>query len=449
MSDKLMWLEGMVLSPHHFQQAESLQTQENNFRLKLLNPFNYGLASLDLDREALESGFFALKDCSGVFPDGTAFAFPAQDGHLDQRPFESNFTAAKDNLGVYLGTPALAQGNPNFTAEGATEGRPTRYLGQNREVPDINSGSGNRPIVFGRLNLRILFEGESTSGLQTLKIAVLKRDAQGRIRCDEDFIPTSLRLSASLSLLSRLKKLADGTTQKSGWFMAQRSQKATGVAQFSAESLTQYLLLSALNTSLPDLQHFLQQPSVHPETVYRRLIAFAGSLISFGADGKISDFPPYLHGDLSATFHPLFQLLENLLGVGVPTGFRMVSLAKTSPVQYLANFKDLDMSKVREFYLGVSAQAGEVEIITAIQRKAKMGPAAKLETLVSHALPGLPLLPEPQPPQGVPTKAGFKYFRVHQTGELWDSVKEGKSLALHVPGDLPSPKLELIVTLES
>jgi type VI secretion system protein ImpJ len=152
---------------------------------------------------------------------------------------------------------------------------------------------------------------------------------------------------------------------------------------------------------------------------------------------------------LRATFKPLFQLLDTLLAASVPTGYRLLPLVKTSPIQYLANLRDLDLARLRELYLGVSAQASEVDILTAVQRKAKMGPATRIETLVSHALPGLALMPESQPPQGIPAKAGFKYFRVHQTGELWDGVQQGKSLALHLPGDLPSPKLELVATLES
>ncbi len=449
MSDKVMWLEGMVLSPHHFQQAENLQIQDANARLKLVSPFHYGVAAFEIDRDALQSGFFAVRECAGIFPDGTWFSYPAQDGSLDQRPFEANFSAAQDSLGVSLAVAALQPGNPNFAAANDLEGKPTRYLGQTRETTDLNSGGNARPVTFGRLNLRILFDGESTAGLQTLKLCELKRDAQGRVQPAEDFFPACLRLSGSSALMTRLKKLADNAQQKSGYLMAQRAQKATGVAQFSAESLTQYLLLAAVNASLPDLLHFLQQPSAHPETLYRRLIGFAGSLLSFGAETKASDLPPYLHGDLRATFQPLFQLIDSLLAASVPTGFRLIPLVKTSPIQYLANLREVDLSKVRDLYLGVSAQASDVDIITAIQRKAKMGPAARLETLVSHALPGLPLLPETQPPQGIPAKAGFKYFRVHQTGELWDGALQGKSLALHLPGDLPAARLELIATLES
>src|SRR3954466_680397 len=127
MSDKVIWLEGVVLSPHHLQQADLLADGAINSRLQFLSPFYYGLASLEFDRDALDNGFFSLRDCSGIFPDGTQFSFPRQDPLLEQRPFESFFPASKDTLGVFLALPALVAGNPNLAFQGA-ESKPARYL---------------------------------------------------------------------------------------------------------------------------------------------------------------------------------------------------------------------------------------------------------------------------------------------------------------------------------
>jgi type VI secretion system protein ImpJ len=177
-------------------------------------------------------------------------------------------------------------------------------------------------------------------------------------------------------------------------------------------------------------------------------LSFAGSLVSFGQDAKASELPKYVHGDLQACFRPLFQLLETLLGVTVPTGYRVFPLTKTSPIQYSANMRDADFNTLRQFYLGVSAQASEVEIITTVQRKAKLAPIGRLEMMVNAALPGVQLVPEATAPSAIPAKAGFKYFRLQQSGELWDQVTQTKALAIHMPSDLPSTKLELVATTE-
>jgi type VI secretion system protein ImpJ len=269
------------------------------------------------------------------------------------------------------------------------------------------------------------------------------------VTLDETFIPSCLRLSAAANLHLGVKKLVDNGLQKSGALMSERSQQSSGLAQFGAEAVTRYLLLSALNRHLPAIHHFLRHPLVHPEILYRELLGFAGSLLVFGPDWRLADFPTYAHGDLRGCYAPLLKLIDQLLAATVPTGYKLIPLSKTSPIQYLANLKEVDFSKVKQVFLGVSAQASEVDILTAVQRKAKMAPAAHLETLVSRALPGLALVPETQPPSGMPVKAGFKYFRLHQSGDLWNQVAGTKSLAIHMPGDLPATRLELLATLEN
>ena len=447
MSDKVIWLEGMVLSPHHLQQSDLLAEASINARLQFLSPFYYGLASLELERDSLDNGFLSVRECSGIFPDGTHFSAPRTDPLPDQRQFESFFPASRETLGVHLAVPAYAAGNTNLAFQG-TESKPARLIGQGRDVPDGNSGGNSKEVVFGRLNLRILFDGESATGFQTLKIAELVRDAQGRVQPGDGFYPTSVRTVAAHGLMGQLKKLMESCIQKSNYLMGQRAQKSTGIAQFNAEAITNYLLLSAINGSLPELIHYYNNPFAHPEVLFRRLLAFAGSLVSFGQDIKATDMPKYTHGDLQACFRPLFQMLETLLGVTVPTGYKVFALTKTSPIQYSANMRDADFNSLKQFYLGVSAQASEVEIITTVQRKTKLGPVARLEMMVNAALPGIPLVPETNAPSSIPAKAGFKYFRLQQGGDLWDQVTQSKALAIHMPSDLPSTKLELVATTE-
>lgn len=447
MSDKVIWLEGMVLSPQHLQQADLLADAGLNSRLQILSPFNFGLASLEIDRDAMESGFISLRECSGIFPDGTQFSFPRQDSTLDQRPFESLFPASKETLGVYLALPAFGAGNANLVFPGG-DSKPARYLGMGREVTDANTGGNVKEVVFGKLNLRLLFDGESPAGFQTLKICELVRDAQGRVSPSNEFIPTAVRASASQALMQGLKRLVDTCLQKSNYLMGQRAQKATGVAQYSVETITNYLLLSAINSALPELLHFYNHPFVHPEALYRRLLGFAGSLVSFGQDVKAGEMPKYVHGDLQASFLPLFRVIDILLGATVPTGYRVFALTKTSPIQYSANLREADFNTLRQFYLGVAAQAPEVDIITTVQRKAKMGPPGRVDMMVNAALAGITLVPETHAPQAIPAKAGFKYFRLQQQGDLWDQVVQTRALAIHMPSDLPSTRLELVATTE-
>ena len=87
-SSKILWSEGMFLTPHHFQQWEEYQEQFLGYRLKSLVPFSWGLTELELNREGLDNGHFSIVKCSGLFPGGTVFNIPGADELVPARFFK-------------------------------------------------------------------------------------------------------------------------------------------------------------------------------------------------------------------------------------------------------------------------------------------------------------------------------------------------------------------------
>jgi type VI secretion system protein ImpJ len=73
--------------------------------------------------------------------------------------------------------------------------------------------------------------------------------------------------------------------------------------------------------------------------------------------------------------------------------------------------------------------------------------AAHIEHLVKLALPGVPLTHVLLPPSAIPVKLNYQYFSINQSGVAWEAVIRARNLAAYVPGDFPSPQLELIVLL--
>ena len=85
----------------------------------------------------------------------------------------------------------------------------------------------------------------------------------------------------------------------------------------------------------------------------------------------------------------------------------------------------------------------------AARAQAPTPPAAPTpSTTTPAAAPAPATSAAPTAPQAIPAKAGFKYFRLQQGGDLWDQVVQAKALAIHMPSDLPSTKLELVATTE-
>ncbi len=72
----------------------------------------------------------------------------------------------------------------------------------------------------------------------------------------------------------------------------------------------------------------------------------------------------------------------------------------------------------------------------------KIGPVEKIRDLVNLALPGVRLTPVPVAPRQIPFHAGFAYFELDQTHELWAQLKGSGGIAFHVAGEFPGLAME-------
>ncbi|STU50288.1 type VI secretion protein [Klebsiella pneumoniae] len=77
--------------------------------------------------------------------------------------------------------------------------------------------------------------------------------------------------------------------------------------------------LNALNSAEPVLSELHQDPSRHPELLYRELARLAGSLLTFSLEHHLEAIPRYRHASPEQVFPPLFALLDTLLEVSLPS----------------------------------------------------------------------------------------------------------------------------------
>jgi type VI secretion system protein ImpJ len=72
----VLWTKGFLLSPQHFQTQDWFLEDLLEFQLSALAFCPWGFQRLDIDREALASGTFALSSASGILPDGLLSDMP-------------------------------------------------------------------------------------------------------------------------------------------------------------------------------------------------------------------------------------------------------------------------------------------------------------------------------------------------------------------------------------
>jgi predicted component of type VI protein secretion system len=48
----------------------------------------------------------------------------------------------------------------------------------------------------------------------------------------------------------------------------------------------------------------------------------------------------------------------------------------------------------------------------------------------------------------IPVKLDNQYFAINQAGELWKAIMLSRQIAVHSPGEIKEPRMELLIVLE-
>ena len=452
---KVVWNEGMLLTPHHFQQWDNYHEELLNTRLSSLLPYEWGVLDLQLNHEAVANGFCEVVRCRAVMPDGLVVNIPQSDAAPEPRPLRDFFGAGVENLGLYLAVPSKLAGKANFQANGGARAASERYWQEAGVVLDETTGQNEQQIAFARSNLRLLFEGEGKgedksedkgkglSGYNSIKVAEIVRTATGQVAYSEHYIPPALNVAASPWLVGVLRQALEILIAKGNSLSEQRRQRTTSLADFTTSEIAVFWLLHTVNASIPIIAHLHRTELVHPERLYTELAGLVGRLMTFSTERQPQSIVHYQHEDLYATFSQLSIELRALLETVIPTRCVQIPLESTRESVYVGRVTDERLLESAEFYLGVHAKVPEGQLIERVPRIIKIASRDVIDGVIGSGLPGVVLAHSSPPPAPIPTRVGFHYFNLGKNGIFWEAVRSSKSVAVYVPQELAEQKLEL------
>jgi len=318
-NSKVLWLEGMTLDPHHFQQAERHGAQESHSRIRSLTPHYWGFTSLEIDASRLTNGEFTISECTGVLSDGYVFRLPNDAALPPSRNVGDSFDASAARLNVFLCLPMMGSG-ANLQTPGNHGSQLTRFQSESRSVTDENTGHEERSIEVARPNFQVRFENEQLDGFTTIQIASIVRSSGGFFEQDTQFIPPSLRLDASTRLKSAATEVLELSLAKSAELDTRRGATASQ-RQLTPADITAIGLLAAVNSHIPVLKNHLAGSGSHPADLYQTMLSLAGHLSAYSSDTSIHprEFPVYDHSDLTDCVNGMSGVISSILGGAKPS----------------------------------------------------------------------------------------------------------------------------------
>lgn len=432
---RVVWHEGMFLSPQHFQQMDAFAAQQEWFRQVANRPFAWGVREVRFDLEALENKRLALDTVEALLPDGTPVRAPRLDPLPPGRQLENHFPPNLAGLDVYLALPEKRSGIPVCRTGGRQGTVESPHLTEMVELEDENNPGKMIDVMAARQNLKLLVSGENLDGYVALKLGRLKRDADARIVLDASYAPPSLTVGAAGPLPGQVRTILETLAAKSSSLAEQNRQRGGGMVEFSSGNPGQFWLLHTVNTYIPLLAHFQRVDDTHPLEVYRVLAQLAGALSTFSYTLHPHDVPAYAHDDLGGTFAALTRVLLELLGTVVPQAFVPIVLTRRDDTMLIGAVMDESiLAGECQWYLGVKGDLPDARIRDDVPSQLIIGSPHNVDFLVKTATPGLGLVHTSVPPRDFPLKAGHTYFKLEGAKDTWDAIRDSHSVAIYLGG---------------
>jgi type VI secretion system protein ImpJ len=434
--NRVIWSDGLFLQPQHFQQQDRYFERYVEARCAALGPWSWGFTEIEFEQDFLRIGKIGFRRLAGVFPDGTPFRMP------EDEPLPPPIDIGTDirDQRVYLAVPLRRPGE----LEAARGSGPDELIRNDvREVHARNAVTGGgdpATLEVGALRTRLLLESDVTDAYARVPVAHLVECRGDRqVVLDDQFIPTVLQVRAAA-------RLATITTELLGLFH-QRGEalggRVSATSRSTSAELTDFLMLQAINRCEPLLAHVVDTQAMHPEALYQFCVSAAGEFSTFTTTSKRPPkFPGYRHDHLKESFEPVLASLRASMSKVMTQSAIAIPLEPRRFGISVAIVPERSLFTSAVFILAARADGPTENVRQRFPAQVKIGPAEKISDLVRQGLPGVPVIPMPVAPRQIPFHAGYAYFELDQTHELWDQLRGSGGVAIHVSGDFPGLAME-------
>jgi type VI secretion system protein ImpJ len=436
-NSKVVWSEGMFLQPQHLQQHDRYLENLVERRAAPLEAHAWGCVALAPDEPALRLGKLGLAHARGMLPDGTPFDFPAE----EELPAPLQIPADARNERVVLALPLRRPFGLDTDILAEDTGGIARYRPAEREIADNTLASGTTALVqVGLPRFRLMLERDATDAYATIGVArIVERRADGQLVLDTGYIPPMLACAGSPMLAGYIAEILGLLHQRGKALSARVAQPGRG----GVAEIADFLLLQTVNRHEPVFRHLGTLPILHPAALYVHCLALAGELCTFSReDRRPADYPAYRHDDLQACFAPLVADIRRSLSMVLEQTAIAIELQDRKYGVRVAIVPDVELMRSASFVFAVNAQMAGETLRTRFPSQVKVGPVERIRDLVNLALPGIALRALPVAPRQIPFHAGFNYFELERSGDMWKQLQQSGGLAIHVAGEFPGLEIE-------
>ncbi len=436
------WREGLLLGPQHLQQADRANEARLAAVLRAVLPLAWGVVRLAHDPAALAAGSLQLTALDAVMPDGSAVRADGPDDLPPALPLAERWSDGAAGTTVHLLLPLPSPGGIDVAEDGVHEGRRTRWRRRCVELPDA-AGGRPRPIELLVPNLRLALDHEDCDSCAALPVARIARPAADRFELDADMAPPCLRIDAAACIIGRLRRIEELIAARASELAAHRRSRTRGLVEFAVADVGAVLTQQALGAHLALLRGRIEAGWSHPAELHDQLVALGGELAALDGGEDAGAFPTYDHLRPHRSFSIMEERLGGLLRSVVHTRYVPMPVTRVGE-RLLAGTIPEAVTAGAQIFLAIVSEVPAERVIRDVPLRARVASQGRLDALIAASLPGIRLAYVPVPPPEIPVQPGGAYFRLETQGPEWEQATRTRSIAVFLPPDLTSARVEFL-----
>jgi type VI secretion system protein ImpJ len=437
MPEQIHWHEGLFLQPHHLQRMQrEAQTQTAQDR-RLIWPYPYGVIDAQLSSDELANMRLHFNRLRAVMPSGLEVNFPGN-AELPSIDIKQAFSSSSGALTVYLGVPVWQEKRANTLETGPNSDPRAKliYRVAEMECPDENTGLNPKPMLFRRLNARLLLDHEDRGDLEVLPLVRIVRavgDQIGLPRQDLEYVAPCLFLTGSPILNQLVRDLVNQVEASRKELVVQVNRGGFSVDTMRGAQFEQVMRLRTLNRYSARLPALLATTVTTPFQWFLELHELLGELSALHPDRDDFEIAPYNHDNLFGNFNELSNKIRSFLKGAVAASFIKLDF-KHEGEQFSASFTDEHFTRPNEYYLGIKSKE-DPRVVAKLAEdpdRFKFMP----RSLATRAIRGVELKEERFPPMQLPAQSGLSYFRLQraESSRVWQVLQTEKAAVVRWPG---------------
>ena len=307
----ICWHEGMLLSPHHFQQNHQYWEGQLSRILSTLASDYWGVGELVLDQADLLDGMVNIHRLFAILPDGLVVDYRSTDDDVLQADIADVDSTPTT---VYLTVPIQVDGSASERSE------IQRYFSRD-DKPRKDENTGDNEIIMPRLVPKLSLQVTDRVGDRYISLPLFQvvKPEGGSLEIAPDYCPPLLSISADKFRLGNEEVSAAKPIQQQAQALAfsirHKAMQLAGIAEDGEDlgrniSQRHHRYIRSMVQELPALELIADSNNSLPRDLYERLIRMAGSISEMAKSIIPPRFSAYSHIDNYPNFKQVITYIK-------------------------------------------------------------------------------------------------------------------------------------------